>query len=120
MSRFVQAEKVCSSSIYDHRNSAWIPAQFWGVLCYQGCPWLAILVEPCNWVSMTSCILKLQNLRILSCIRFITTFVTVFAVVIAITKDLPDVDGDRANGIETFATRMGVRNVSLFSECIDL
>jgi homogentisate solanesyltransferase len=42
--------------------------------------------------------------------------VTVFATVIAITKDLPDVDGDKANGIETFATRMGVKNVSLISE----
>jgi len=48
-------------------------------------------------------------------IMFITTFVTVFAVVIAITKDLPDVEGDKANGIETFATRMGVRNVSLLA-----
>lgn len=48
--------------------------------------------------------------------RFITSFVTLFAVVIAITKDLPDVEGDRANGIETFATRMGVRNVTFLSE----
>ncbi|GAX73605.1 hypothetical protein CEUSTIGMA_g1056.t1 [Chlamydomonas eustigma] len=48
-------------------------------------------------------------------IMFITVFVTVFATVIAITKDLPDVDGDKANGIETFATRMGVKNVSLIS-----
>lgn len=48
-------------------------------------------------------------------IGFITTFVTLFAVVIAITKDLPDVDGDRANGIETFATKLGVRNSSLLS-----
>ena len=48
--------------------------------------------------------------------RFITTFVTVFAVVIAITKDLPDIDGDRANGIETFATKLGVKNASLLSE----
>ena len=45
--------------------------------------------------------------------RFITTFVTLFAVVIAVTKDLPDVEGDRQNGIETFATRLGVRNTSL-------
>jgi|Transcript_6382 homogentisate solanesyltransferase len=45
-------------------------------------------------------------------IAFITTFVTVFATVIAITKDLPDVDGDKKFGIETFATRMGVRNIA--------
>ncbi|KAG1675030.1 hypothetical protein FOA52_002687 [Chlamydomonas sp. UWO 241] len=48
-------------------------------------------------------------------IGFITCFVTVFAVVIAITKDLPDIEGDRAAGIETFATSMGVRNVSLIA-----
>lgn len=48
-------------------------------------------------------------------ICFITAFVTMFAVVIAITKDLPDVEGDKANGIETFATRLGVKNVSLLS-----
>ena len=31
---------------------------------------------------------------------------------IAITKDLPDVEGDMKFGIETFATRMGVRNIA--------
>ena len=46
-------------------------------------------------------------------IGFITVFVTLFAVAIAITKDLPDVTGDRANGIKTFATEMGVKTVSL-------
>jgi homogentisate solanesyltransferase len=46
-------------------------------------------------------------------ITFITCFVTLFATVIAITKDLPDVEGDKANGIETFATTLGVRNISL-------
>ncbi|GFH30725.1 homogentisate prenyltransferase, partial [Haematococcus lacustris] len=44
---------------------------------------------------------------------FITSFVTLFAVVIAVTKDLPDVEGDCANNIQTFATRMGVKTVSL-------
>jgi hypothetical protein len=39
-----------------------------------------------------------------------------FATVIAITKDLPDVEGDRANQINTFATRLGVKNVSLLGE----
>lgn len=39
-------------------------------------------------------------------------FVTVFATVIAITKDLPDVEGDKAHGIQTFATRMGVPAVA--------
>lgn len=45
-------------------------------------------------------------------IAFITVFVTIFATVIAITKDLPDVEGDMKFGIETFATRMGVRNIA--------
>ncbi|XP_020235374.1 homogentisate solanesyltransferase, chloroplastic isoform X2 [Cajanus cajan] len=42
---------------------------------------------------------------------FITTFVTFFALVIAITKDLPDVEGDRKYQISTFATKLGVRNI---------
>lgn len=45
-------------------------------------------------------------------ILFITCFVTVFAVVISITKDLADIEGDRKFNIETFATRMGVKGVS--------
>lgn len=45
-------------------------------------------------------------------ISFITVFVTLFATVIAITKDLPDVEGDRQYGIETFATRLGVRRIA--------
>jgi len=44
--------------------------------------------------------------------RFITCFVTVFATVIAITKDLADVEGDKRFGIQTFATRLGVRNIA--------
>ncbi|KAI3935963.1 hypothetical protein MKX01_021914 [Papaver californicum] len=44
---------------------------------------------------------------------FITTFVTVFALVIAITKDLPDVEGDSKFQISTFATKLGVRNIAL-------
>jgi len=45
-------------------------------------------------------------------IAFITIFVTIFATVIAITKDLPDIEGDKKFGIETFATRLGVRNIA--------
>jgi len=46
-------------------------------------------------------------------ILFITIFVTVFAVAISITKDLADIEGDRKFKIETFATRLGVKGVSL-------
>jgi 4-hydroxybenzoate polyprenyltransferase len=38
--------------------------------------------------------------------------VTVFATVIAITKDLADVEGDRKYGIQTFSTRLGTRRVT--------
>jgi len=43
---------------------------------------------------------------------FITCFITFFAVVIAVTKDLPDVAGDMEHNVETFATRYGVAKVS--------
>ncbi|KAF9609176.1 hypothetical protein IFM89_013566 [Coptis chinensis] len=46
-------------------------------------------------------------------VAFITTFVTMFALVIAITKDLPDVEGDRKFQISTLATKLGVRNIAL-------
>lgn len=43
---------------------------------------------------------------------FIAPFMTVFAAVIAVTKDLPDVVGDAAYKVSTFATRYGVRAVA--------
>uniref|UniRef100_A0A061SAB2 Homogentisate solanesyltransferase n=1 Tax=Tetraselmis sp. GSL018 TaxID=582737 RepID=A0A061SAB2_9CHLO len=48
-------------------------------------------------------------------IMFITAFATIFAVVIAVTKDLPDVLGDQRFGIKTFATEIGVKNLALAS-----
>lgn len=48
--------------------------------------------------------------------RFITCSVITFATVIAITKDLPDVEGDRKYGIETFSTRLGTRAVAFLGE----
>lgn len=45
-------------------------------------------------------------------VAFITIFVTVFALVIAITKDLSDVEGDRKFKISTLATSLGVRNIA--------
>ncbi|XP_042480104.1 probable homogentisate phytyltransferase 2, chloroplastic [Macadamia integrifolia] len=45
-------------------------------------------------------------------VAFITAFVTLFALVIAITKDLPDVEGDRKFQISTFATKLGVKNIA--------
>ncbi|XP_031103619.1 homogentisate solanesyltransferase, chloroplastic-like [Ipomoea triloba] len=57
-------------------------------------------------------ILSFFNSPCSSPVAFITTFVTLFALVIAITKDLPDVEGDRKFQISTFATKLGVRNIA--------
>jgi len=45
-------------------------------------------------------------------VAFIARFMTTFATVIAVTKDLPDIEGDKANQIETFATKIGVSRVA--------
>ena len=41
-------------------------------------------------------------------------FMTVFAAVIAVTKDLPDVEGDVKAGISTFASERGVAKVAKY------
>ncbi|KAK3019389.1 hypothetical protein RJ639_004639 [Escallonia herrerae] len=53
-----------------------------------------------------------------SAVAFITTFVTLFALVIAITKDLPDVEGDRKFQISTLATKLGVRNIAVLGSAL--
>lgn len=45
-------------------------------------------------------------------VSFIARFMTAFATVIAVTKDLPDVEGDKAYQIDTLATRMGVKRIA--------
>lgn len=45
-------------------------------------------------------------------VSFIARFMTAFASVIAITKDLPDVEGDRKFNISTFATKIGVPKIA--------
>lgn len=45
-------------------------------------------------------------------VGFISAFMTLFASVIAITKDLPDVEGDLKYGVSTFASRHGVKNMA--------
>ena len=37
-------------------------------------------------------------------VAFLTRFMTVFAAVIAVAKDLPDTEGDAQHGVRTFAT----------------
>lgn len=41
-------------------------------------------------------------------VAFLARFMTVFAAIIAVTKDLPDIQGDKKYGIETFSTKLGV------------
>ncbi|KAL3944683.1 MAG: hypothetical protein SGBAC_001241 [Bacillariaceae sp.] len=45
-------------------------------------------------------------------VSFVARFMTAYATVIAVTKDLPDIEGDKANQIETFATKAGVKRVA--------
>lgn len=47
-----------------------------------------------------------------SVVAFISSFMTVFAAVIAITKDLPDVEGDVKYNIKTLASTYGVKAVA--------
>ncbi|EED89476.1 tocopherol polyprenyltransferase-like protein, partial [Thalassiosira pseudonana CCMP1335] len=45
-------------------------------------------------------------------VSFIARFMTAFATVIAVTKDLPDIEGDKAYNISTFATKIGVPKIA--------
>lgn len=45
-------------------------------------------------------------------VLFISSFMTVFASVIAVTKDLPDIEGDIKYNIDTFAAKYGVRRIA--------
>merc|ERR1712087_747774 len=45
-------------------------------------------------------------------VSFLARFMTVYAGVIAVTKDLPDIEGDRKGGIDTFASRAGPQRVA--------
>jgi homogentisate phytyltransferase/homogentisate geranylgeranyltransferase len=49
-------------------------------------------------------------------LAFAVSFMALFSVVIALFKDLPDVRGDRANGIATFSVRFGTPRV--FGCCV--
>eukprot|EP00924_Labyrinthula_sp_SR-Ha-C_P001900 maker-scaffold_30-snap-gene-2.66-mRNA-1 protein AED:0.42 eAED:0.42 QI:126/1/0.5/1/1/1/2/0/859 len=44
-------------------------------------------------------------------ISFLVWFLTIFGVAIAFFKDIPDIAGDEANGIRTFAVRFGARKM---------
>ncbi|KAL5974023.1 hypoxanthine-guanine phosphoribosyltransferase [Asimina triloba] len=42
---------------------------------------------------------------------FATAFMTFFSVVIALFKDIPDIDGDKIFGIQSFSVRLGQERV---------
>ena len=48
-------------------------------------------------------------------VAFITGFVTCFAVIISAAKDLPDVEGDKMENVQTFATWLGTDKVAIAS-----
>lgn len=45
-------------------------------------------------------------------VSFIARFMTIFATTIAVTKDLPDTEGDKKYKIETFATKIGIPRIA--------
>lgn len=45
-------------------------------------------------------------------VTFLAGFMTVFAAVIAVTKDLPDIEGDKKFAVETLSTRLGVKPIA--------
>lgn len=45
-------------------------------------------------------------------VAFISSFMTIFAGIIAVTKDLPDVEGDVKYNIETFASKYGIKKIA--------
>jgi homogentisate solanesyltransferase len=51
-------------------------------------------------------------------VAFISSFMTVFATVIAVTKDLPDVEGDIKYNITTFASKFGVKKIAAFAATV--
>jgi len=51
-------------------------------------------------------------------VDFLARFMTVYAAVIAVTKDLPDIEGDRRGGIDTFALRMGPAKVAMGASAV--
>ena len=51
-------------------------------------------------------------------VAFISSFMTVFATIIAVTKDLPDVEGDVKYNIETFASKYGVARIAKWATIV--
>eukprot|EP00471_Norrisiella_sphaerica_P002238 CAMPEP_0184493232 /NCGR_PEP_ID=MMETSP0113_2-20130426/25470_1 /TAXON_ID=91329 /ORGANISM="Norrisiella sphaerica, Strain BC52" /LENGTH=405 /DNA_ID=CAMNT_0026878429 /DNA_START=403 /DNA_END=1620 /DNA_ORIENTATION=- len=49
-------------------------------------------------------------------VTLIATFYTVYGVVIALAKDVPDVKGDEGHGIKSFSVRMGQKKILSFAQ----
>lgn len=51
-------------------------------------------------------------------VTFISSFMTIFAGVIAVTKDLPDIEGDKKYNINTLASKYGVAAIATSSSAV--
>lgn len=51
-------------------------------------------------------------------VTFISGFMTIFASVIAVTKDLPDVEGDKKYNVVTLASTYGVKRIAEISSVV--
>ncbi|GJX10967.1 UbiA prenyltransferase family protein [Tanacetum coccineum] len=63
-------------------------------------------------------LIKGRTLLLSKHVIFVSGFMSIYAVVIALFKDVPDVEGDKVNGINSFASQFGQKRV--FWICIGL
>ncbi|KAF3329590.1 homogentisate geranylgeranyltransferase [Carex littledalei] len=78
----------------------------------------AILVQLAFYAHMQQVYVLQRPLSFTKSVIFATAFMCFFAVVIALFKDIPDVNGDKHFGIQSFSVRLGKKRV--FWLCIEL
>ncbi|KAE8811363.1 putative homogentisate phytyltransferase 1, chloroplastic [Hordeum vulgare] len=80
----------------------------------------AVIVQLAFFLHIQASLLMicLRPMAISKPLIFATTFMTFFSVVIALFKDIPDIDGDRIFGIKSFSVRLGQKKV--FWICVGL
>ncbi|XP_061360431.1 homogentisate phytyltransferase 1, chloroplastic-like [Gastrolobium bilobum] len=77
----------------------------------------AVVVQLAFFLHMQTCVYKRPPMFSRSLI-FATTFMSFFSVVIALFKDIPDIEGDKKFGIQSFSVRLGQKRV--FWICVSL
>ncbi|XP_044970927.1 probable homogentisate phytyltransferase 1, chloroplastic isoform X1 [Hordeum vulgare subsp. vulgare] len=77
----------------------------------------AVIVQLAFFLHIQTFVLR-RPMAISKPLIFATTFMTFFSVVIALFKDIPDIDGDRIFGIKSFSVRLGQKKV--FWICVGL